>query len=111
MKYPAKNGPGVPLQFGGKAGRLAPPAPPEAGVSERFVTTQSTAADVEAALASPWHLRDSYAEEIKAVAVLAESALVFASQLSRFQSSANFAIVCTCLPVLGVYAFFGFASI
>ena len=111
MKHPRKNSSGIPLQFGGKAGRVAPEAPPEAGISEQVATTQSTAADVEAASASPGHLRDSNAEEIKAVAVMAESALVFASQLSRFQSSANFAIVCTCLPVLGVYAFFGFASI
>lgn len=107
MKHPRKNSSGIPLQFGGKAGRVAP----EAGISEQVATTQSTAAEVEAASASPGHLRDSNAEEIKAVAVMAESALVFASQLSRFQSSANSAIVCTCLPVLGVYAFFGFASI
>ena len=37
--------------------------------------------------------------------------MAFASQLSQFQRSANVAIVCTCLPILGVYAFFGFANI
>ena len=108
MKNPTKNGPGVPLQFGGKAGRLAPPAPPEARVSERFVTTQSTAAE---APANPALLQGSNAEEIEAVAVMAENAMAFASQLSQFQRSANVAIVCTCLPILGVYAFFGLANI
>lgn len=108
MKNPTKNGPGVPLQFGGKAGRLAPPAPPEARVSERFVTTQSTAAE---APANPAPLQGSNAEEIEAVAVMAENAIAFASQLSQFQRSANVAIVCTCLPILGVYAFFGLANI
>lgn len=53
MKYPTKNGPGVALQFGGKAGRLAPQAPPEAGVSERYASTQSTAAEVTVAAPRP----------------------------------------------------------
>lgn len=111
MKYPTKNSSGTPLQFGGKAGRLAHAAPPEAGVSERFATTQSTAAEVEVAAANPAQFQDSNAEEIKAVAMMAESALAFSSQLGRFQRSANLAIVCTCLPILGVYAFVGFANI
>ena len=49
MKYPTKNGPGVPLQFGGKVDvwhlRLG---------FERFVTTQSTAAE---APANPAHCK------------------------------------------------------
>ena len=107
MKHPRKNSSGIPLQFGGKAGLVAP----EAGISEQVATTQSTAAEVEAKSASPGHLRDSNAEEIKAVAVMAENAMAFASQLSQFQRSANVAIVFTCLPILGVYAFFGFVNI
>lgn len=99
------------MQFSGKAARL-----PYAGASadnapDAGSANQAAAAQVTGAVQSVGKAQDATAHEIAAVAVMAEGISGFVSQLSSFQRSANLAIICTCLPLLSVYAYFGLTNI
>ena len=94
MNHPKKSRSGVPLQFSDKAARL-----PYAGASADNAPEAGSANQA------------ATAQEIAAVAVMAEGISGFVSQLSSFQRSANLAIICTCLPLLSVYAYFGLTNI
>ena len=111
MKHPKKSRSGVPLQFSDKAARL-----PYAGASadnapEAGSASQAAAAQVTGSAQSVGKAQDATAHQIAAVAVMAEGVMGFVSQLSSFQRSANLAIICTCLPLLSVYAYFGLTNI
>lgn len=99
------------MQFSDKAARL-----PHAGASadnapKAGPANQAAAAQVTGAAQSVDKAQVATAHEIAAVAMMAEGVSGFVSQLSSFQRSANLAIICTCLPLLSIYAYFGLTNI
>ena len=111
MKDPNKNGAGVPLQFGGKAGRPSA-APLSAGAdSNPLLNNEPVGHQVKGSVTDLTQERSASQEEIKSVATLADGVAAFSAQLGEFQRSASRAIVCICLPALCVYAYFGLTSI
>ena len=111
MKEPNKNGAGVPLQFGGKGGRLSA-APLPAGSSPNPVANNEPVGQlVKEPVNDRTQKQSASPEEMKSVVTLAGGVLAFTAQLGDFQLSASRAIVCICLPTLCVYAYFGLTSI
>jgi hypothetical protein len=111
MKHPKKNRAGVPLQFSGKAARLSYLGASADIALDAGSVNQPAAAQVKGAVQGLGKAQDATRQEIAAVAVMAEGVSGFVSQISRFQRSANLAIICTCLPLLSVYAYFGLTNI
>ena len=111
MKHPKKNRSGVPLQFSGKAARLSYAGASADNAPEAGSANQAATAQVTGVAQSVGKAQDATAQEIAAVAVMAEGISGFVSQLSSFQRSANLAIICTCLPLLSVYAYVGLTNI
>tara|TARA_B100000900_G_scaffold362620_1_gene336056 strand:- start:55 stop:390 length:336 start_codon:yes stop_codon:yes gene_type:complete len=111
MKDPNKNGAGVPLQFGGKAGRPSVAPLPAGTDSNPLANNEPVGHQVKESVNDLTQEQDASPEEIKAVVTLADGVVAFAAQLGEFQRSASLAIICICLPALSVYAYFGLTSI
>ena len=111
MKDPNKNGAGVPLQFGGKAGRPSA-APLPAGTDfNPLANNEPVGHQVKEAVNDLAQEQGASPEEMQSVVTLADGVAAFTAQLGEFQRSAGRAIICICLPALCVYAYFGFLSI
>ena len=111
MKDPNKNGAGVPLQFGGKAGRPSAAPLPAGTDSNPLSNNEPVGHQVKGSFNDLAQEQSASSEEIKSVATLADGVVAFTAQLGEFQRSTSRAIVCMCLPALCVYAYFGLTSI
>lgn len=111
MKDPNKNGAGVPLQFGGKAGRPSAAPLPAGTDSNPLSNNEPVGHQLKGSVNDLTQEQSASPEEIKSVATLADGVVAFTAQLGEFQRSTSRAIVCICLPALCVYAYFGLTSI
>ena len=111
MKDPNKNGAGVPLQFGGKAGRPSAVPLPAGTDSNPLSNNEPVGHQLKGSVNDLTQKQSASPEEMKSVVTLAGGVLAFTAQLGEFQLSASRAIVCICLPTLCVYAYFGLTSI
>ena len=111
MKDPNKNGAGVPLQFGGKAGRPSAAPLPAGTDSNPLSNNELVGHQLKGSVNDLTQKQSASPEEMKSVVTLAGGVLAFTAQLGDFQLSASRAIVCICLPTLCVYAYFGLTSI
>tara|TARA_B100000902_G_scaffold381005_1_gene416988 strand:- start:171 stop:506 length:336 start_codon:yes stop_codon:yes gene_type:complete len=111
MKDPNKNGAGVPLQFGGKAGRPSAASLPAGTDSNPLSNNELVGHQLKGSVNDLTQKQSASPEEMKSVVTLAGGVLAFTAQLGDFQLSASRAIVCICLPTLCVYAYFGLTSI